>query len=71
MKDKINKKNSKSIMMPVMLTLISCGPIGWFFLDTLIFNRYDRIIYLSILSILLTCLSVSAWFFYFKYKNLD
>lgn len=58
-----------SISTPIIMTFISCGPIGWFFYDVLICKRYDRLIYLFIMSLLVTCISTVMWLFYFRYKD--
>ncbi len=67
------KKTTKycSVSMPILLTFVSLGPIGWFFIDLLIYERYDRLIFLFVISIILTSICTYFWTFYFRYRNDD
>ena len=56
------------IISPILLTIVSLGPIGWFFIDLSI-ERYDRMTFLFTVSIILTIATTLFWIFYFKYKD--
>ncbi|MFZ7122028.1 MAG: hypothetical protein ACOWWH_13895 [Eubacteriaceae bacterium] len=66
---KNEKKNSFNIVLPLISSLISFGPIGWHIID--IFNgaTVNRLLRLFIISIILTIGSSVIWVFYFILKN--
>jgi hypothetical protein len=51
------------IMTPILLTLISIGPIGTYFMETAD-GSYDKLSRIFIMSIFATALSALVWGFY-------
>lgn len=54
------KKQRRNFSSAVCATLVSFGPVGWFFIDYFS-KRYDRLPSLFLWSIALTILSTVVW----------
>jgi hypothetical protein len=63
----IKKVNRLGLWSNIMLTLVSIGPIGWFFLD-LADQRYDRLRKLFIISLVVCSISTCFWVLWIKGK---
>jgi len=54
------KRKGGALASLILLTLVSLGPIGWFFVD-LLERRYDRLIFLFVTSIIVTAICAVFW----------
>ena len=63
-----NEKKPYSLAVPLLGLIISLGPVGWTVLDILS-ERYDRLLFLFILSIILTIYDTICWCCYFSKDN--
>lgn len=62
------KTRVRGIFAPIIFTIISLGPIGWFVVDFLSM-QYERLLFLFCISILLVILTTVFWFLHFFYKG--
>ena len=60
-------KKSFNLFTPLMLSVVSLGPIGWSIIDILE-QKTDRLILLFITSIVLVVIDTIAWCVYFIKK---
>ena len=62
------KRKGGALASLILLTLVSLGPIGWFFVD-LLERRYDRLIFLFVASIIVTAICAAFWTAYFCFAR--
>lgn len=63
-------KNKKTFTLasPILLLIVSIGPIGWTIIDILN-GKIDRLLILFIISIVLTVFDTILWCCYFNMNN--
>lgn len=61
------KKIDKSIITPILISLITLGPILWHIIFILTEN-YDKLLLTFIFSVVLTVITTVSWIIYFSCK---
>ena len=64
------KKKGSALGSLILLTLVSIGPIGWFFID-LFEKRYDRLVFLFVVSLALAVICAVFWTLFFSKTSAD
>ena len=63
----LKKRVDKSIITPILISLITLGPILWHVI--FIFTKnYDKLLLTFIFSVVLTVITTVSWIIYFSFK---
>ena len=63
----MQKESTLSIKHPIMFSIVSLGPVGWFFVDYYS-QRHERLAFLFVTALLLSILSTVFWGVYINRK---